>query len=357
MDPAQIDALVDTVAERLTDRIVERVIEKIAEFGDEPDDLGAPDDLAGEPPMPEDLGGEQMAASGPAFLPGHVGAEGGDDDGDIDQYEDDLDDVDDEEMPPEEDLDGDDDAVETDDDLGDEGDDEGGEDDSLPPDDEEDEQYMAGDRMIPGKKTVRHESHCDHPKGKKMSKQTYKADPAQGVSLERYSDGEDPRVIRYQREAEKERSLRVAAEKKAEREKSQLMKTVERYSSRLEEVVSVLVARDRIDALKALQAEGYDLDIEEEMGRTERYGNDEFDAHLDVIRTRYRRESDDDDLIPTRDPIRSTDPDSDDRSVSPYEIARYASDHSDDLRGLSPEEKASKAIEAFRASRVRDGAR
>lgn len=351
MDPNQLDSLADMIAERIVDSTVEKVIQKIAEMGDddmglgpEGDDMGfeGEDDLGmeGGPGMEDDLGGEemspagdmegeQMGATGPGFLPSaDAGAEPDDEDEGDDLGEDEEGD----------------DAPEFDDE-----DEEGDEsDEEEAPEDEEDERYFAGDKLVPGKKTVRHESHRG-PQGKTMKKDKYKASPEPGVALERYSsEGVD--VVRYQRiETE---NKRLAAElgktrKELTRYAAGHDKMVERYN----QLVGELIRRDRADELAGLVAEGYELDVDEEIARTEKYNKDEFAAHLDVIRERYRFAPRDDDFVPTGTPY-PVDSDAADAQIDPYDYVRYASENPDIVRGASDEvSRAAAVIKALNAAR------
>lgn len=331
IDPSNMDALVNM--------IVEKVIEKIASYDDE----GAAEGLP-----PGDLGGEQMSAAGMNFLPGMEG-------GEADYSEDDFD-VDEGGEGEEEAVDEGPAFDDEDEEAGDEGEDDGGE--EPPPDDEvddsvegededESERYMAGDKMIPGKRTVRHEGHCG-TEGKAMKKTTkYQADPGDGVALERYEGGAE--LVRYQRlESE---NKRLAAELGRERKQREgLAKKFERYAAGYNQLVAEINRRDRADALSALAAEGYELDVEEELARTEKYGADEFDAHLGVIRERYRFSSSDDGFIRTADPY-PVDPSVADAQIDPYDFVRYAAENPDLVRGGDPTDKAASAIRAALAAR------
>lgn len=290
IDPNNMDSLIDL--------IVGRVIERIAEHADEGDDLGGL--------LPDDLGGEQMGAGvGPGFTPGMAGA--GDDGGGVDEF-DDL---------------GDDDAMpgEGDDGLGDdEGDDAGGGEpaddmavgDGGGDDEEDEERYQAGPMPGPGSR-VRNDTRST---GKPMSTTQYQADPGtDGVALDRYQ-ADDAERVRY-----RQAFARFESDRKADRKTiAGLQKQLERYASSHNDLVAELNRRDRMDALKDLVAEGFDLDIEEELSRTERYSHEDFDREVERIRVRYRRSSEGDEFVPAAPPLRGQD----DVPFDHTEMVRYS---------------------------------
>lgn len=357
-DENQMDQLAEMLSARLvdkiTDKVFEGVVERIAGFADDGMDDGLDGEMGDLPP--DDAGSEMMGAGvGPATLPGMVG--GGDED--AERYEDEDDD-----MPMDDDPEGgdgmfggDDDGEEDFDSYDDEGDEpeDDDEEEDEAPEDEDEERYFAGDRMIPGKKRVRNESNCDTGKGMK-NKQQYKSDPGDGVVLERYQG--DAELVRY------EKAIRhLDAQTKAQSKTiTKLQRTIadqgaliERYAKTLDATNHELVLRDREKELNDLAAEGYVLDVDEELARTERYSHEQFDGHVELIRARYSREIPEEGFIPTGPVTRRPGVQSDVATKEDAaEFVRYSASIANELP-LDPDERLTVARERYKKYKQSSG--